>query len=546
MKKLNEIDFGYNDAANYKNNRRYKNMFSSTFVKDEKLERLMRDDTYFLIGDKGTGKTAYAVFLENNVYRNTQSLVINFESTDYKVFINLNKMGFLQLSDFTRVWKIIILLIMSESINLNEIKAFGPKRSSQFEELKQKINHYYANAFIPEITNTFKYIFDNAYTNDAGIGFNQLGLTGELKAGVKEKITNEQNIHKFQNNLAEMERQFCNAFKRLKIKMNKFLFIDSIDVKLDNLSHEEYQACIRGLANAIWNLNIEVFRGMPESDGFLKVILSIRTDMFTKLNLHNQANKIRDNAIILDWRTKYQNYKTSPLFKLCNNLLAYENDKDDLPEDTTYWDYYFPWFTESTNISKRDRDDSFINCLRLSLSRPRDLISIMKAIQHENKKSCCEIVSTFEDFKSPDTQEEISDYYIDEAKDWCLHKFSDSEFNTLIFFFQFLDGKSKFKYDEYEIAFDTYIKQISDKKMEIFEELLDKDTFLQLLYDLNMICYYDKDRKGNDLFRFCYREREFYNMSPKVKVHSIYGVHYALLKALNLGYTAMLDVDDEY
>lgn len=333
-----------------------------------------------------------------------------------------------------------------------------------------------------------------------------------------------------------MERRFQTAFSRLKINKNKFIFIDSIDIRLEDFSAEEYLSCIQGLASAIWSVNADIFRAMPESKGFLKVILSIRTDMFTSLNLHNQANKVRDNSVLLDWRTTYKSYRTSALFQLCNNLLSYQNpiDTGEIP-----WDYYFPWFTDSTNIEKREKDDSFINCLRFSLSRPRDLISIMKAIQHQHKKHTSESVSTLGDFKADDTENEISNYYIDEAKDWCLHRFSDSEFNTLTFFFQFLNGKSKFNYQQYKTAFDEYTRQVGNRKMEIFEELLDADAFLQLLYDLNMICYYDKDRFGNDLFRFCYREREIYNLSPQVKTNSVYGVHNALLRALNLGWTPM-------
>lgn len=333
-----------------------------------------------------------------------------------------------------------------------------------------------------------------------------------------------------------MERAFHSAFSRLKIKKSKFIIIDSIDVRLAGFSEEEYLACIQGLAQAIWSVNADIFRTMPESNGFLKAVLSIRTDMFASLNLHNQANKVRDNSVLLDWRTTYKSYRTSALFKLCNNLLSYQNE---FSSEKTPWDYYFPWVTESTNPEKRDSDDSFINCLRFSLSRPRDLISIMKAIQTQHKKQINGNVSTLDDFKSDDTQNEISNYYIDEAKDWCLHKFSDSEFNTLTFFFHFLDGKSKFNYQQYIIAFDKYVKQVANRKMEFFEELHDADSFLQLLYDLNMICYYDKDRLGNDLFRFCYREREIYNLSPQVKTNAVYGVHNALLKALNLGWMPM-------
>lgn len=541
MKAFAEIDLGYGDAANYKNNRKYKELFSKVFVKDEKLDRLMREDTYYLIGDKGTGKTAYSVFLENSEYQNTQSKVINLEATDYKIFLNLRKLGFLQLSDFSRIWKIILLLMTAESIQKENISSFGPKRSALFEKLKSRIDAYYENAYIPEIAGTIKYIFDEACSMQAGLSFSTIGLGSNLQSTLSDKLVTECTIQKFQNNLADMERQFCDAFSRLKINKNKFIFIDSIDIKLDEFSEPEYQACIQGLANAIWSVNTDVFRAMPDSGGFLKVVLSIRTDMFSKLNLHNQANKIRDNSVLLDWRTTYQSYTTSPLYQLCNNLLTYNNPIED---GQTAWDYYFPWFTDSTNIEKRDNDSSFINCLRLSLSRPRDMISIMKAIQRQNKKANSGTISTIQDFKNDDTENEISNYYIDEAKDWCLHKFSDQEFITLIFFFQFLDGKSRFDYKEYKCAFEAYQKQVGNRKMGIFEELLDADAFLQLLYDLNMICYYDKDNRGRDLFRFCYREREVYNLSPKVKTDSIYGVHYALLKALNLGWTPMPSESD--
>lgn len=405
MKSFAEIDFGYGDAANYKNNRRYKELFSRVFVKDEKLDRLMREDTYYLIGDKGTGKTAYSVFLENNEYQNTQSKVIDLASTDYKIFMNLRKLGFLQLSDFSRIWKIILLVMISESIHKNDIAAFGPKRSDRFEELRNRIDNYYQNAYVPEIANTIKYIFDEACSTQAGINFNALGIGGDLQAGLSEKLVTEVSIQKFQNNLIDMERKFQNAFSRLKINKNKFLFIDSIDVRLEDFSEEEYQSCIQGLASAIWSVNTDVFRAMPDSNGFLKVVLSIRTDMFTSLNLHNQANKVRDNSVLLDWRTTYKSYRTSALFQLCNNLLSYQNEIDtgEIP-----WDYYFPWFTDSTNIERREKDDSFINCLRFSLSRPRDLISIMKAIQHRHKKHTSGNVSTLEDFKSEETENEIS------------------------------------------------------------------------------------------------------------------------------------------
>lgn len=485
-----------------------------------------------MIGDKGTGKTAYAVFLTNNDYKNTNSNVVNIESTDYRIFINLKRSGFISLSDYTRVWKIILFVLISEMIEKKDIQFIGPKRSARFELLRDSIDEYYDNAFIPEIATSVNYVIDKASDKIIGGNFKKTVVSGDGKLSFSESEKTEEIIKEFQNNLLLLERQFTEAFNRLKINKNKFLFIDSIDIKLGDITDEEYRACLQGLAQAIWSINTGVFRSMPQGNGFIKVVLSIRTDMFPELNLHNQANKIRDNSVVLDWRTTYDNYRHSPLFKLCNNILAFENSGLELD---AYWDYYFPWFTDTTNPQKRDRDDSFINCLKLSLSRPRDLISIMKAIQARNQRG--DSVSNVDWFQDHLTQNEISQYYIDEARDWCLHRFSDDAFKTLLYFFQFLGGKSRFTYEEYICVFQEYSTQISNRDLEIFEEVLDADSFLQLLYDLNMICYYEVGTNGEELFRFCYREREIYNLEPKIKLNSKYRVHYALLKALNLGRT---------
>jgi hypothetical protein len=97
MKKFTEIDLGYNDAANYRNAPRKRDMFNSVFVQDDYLRDLLREDTFFLIGDKGTGKTAYATYLENNTTKNTVSKIIDIGQTDYREFMKLHQKGYLQM-----------------------------------------------------------------------------------------------------------------------------------------------------------------------------------------------------------------------------------------------------------------------------------------------------------------------------------------------------------------------------------------------------------------------------------------------------------------
>ena len=65
MKGILDLNLGFTDAENYQR-RENKDLFNSIFVKNDFLDELMNSSTFFLIGEKGTGKTAYAVFLSNN------------------------------------------------------------------------------------------------------------------------------------------------------------------------------------------------------------------------------------------------------------------------------------------------------------------------------------------------------------------------------------------------------------------------------------------------------------------------------------------------
>lgn len=105
MKKISDLNFGYGDAENYlkPNN---KDLFNKIFVKNEYLERLMSSDISFLIGEKGTGKTAYAVFLSNNNYQDTKARLNYIRETEYQKFVSLKQNKHLNLSDYCAIWKV--------------------------------------------------------------------------------------------------------------------------------------------------------------------------------------------------------------------------------------------------------------------------------------------------------------------------------------------------------------------------------------------------------------------------------------------------------
>ena len=57
MKKVGELNLGFSDAQNY-TQRGNKQMLAEVFVKNSYLTKLLQPNIYYLIGEKGTGKTA--------------------------------------------------------------------------------------------------------------------------------------------------------------------------------------------------------------------------------------------------------------------------------------------------------------------------------------------------------------------------------------------------------------------------------------------------------------------------------------------------------
>ena len=112
LKKISELNLGFSDAQNYLQ-RGNKKMFSSVFVKNSYLEDLLQPHIYFLLGEKGTGKTAYATFLSNSEYKNNKSILKYINGTDYEKFYELKKSKRIDISGYVDIWKTIILLLIS-------------------------------------------------------------------------------------------------------------------------------------------------------------------------------------------------------------------------------------------------------------------------------------------------------------------------------------------------------------------------------------------------------------------------------------------------
>lgn len=536
-KPFKEIDFGFSDAENY--NTEKKEMFKRVFV-DNQLVRLIDRHTFYLIGEKGTGKTAYAVFFEANDYKNTKSVRLNLDNSDIISFINMKQAGHLPLSDYKAIWEVVLLIKVIKCIEEKDLDGTGSLRRQQYDAMVAVLEKYNLTAFTPELVSTLEIIQKKA--ND--IASEITASVAALKGTAKKNTTSEKEEHEeakvIQGSIYKLKQSIVDVIKKIRLKKNYFLFIDRVDVfDVTSISFDEYKPWIKALAETVYNLNINVLGQIKGSEGFVKIILLIRPDIFDKLNMHNQGNRIRDNSVILDWQTSYKEYRHSYLFKLADNLLRDANREIDSIEKKPlgfYWDLYFGWKSTSTNPATRSYDDAFISFLRLSLCRPRDIIEFLNSIKKQAiLVDSQQIGTTFECFHSYSCQKYISDYFLQEARDWCLYKYPNGEFDTIKFFFGFMNTGKAVTYDQYLTYYSAYFKSCKSRNnIKIFPEMETPEDFLQLLYDLNMICYIETNDSGEKFQTYCYRMRSISDLSPQIPPNKEYRIHRALLKSLNI------------
>ncbi|MFA5060108.1 MAG: funZ protein [Candidatus Omnitrophota bacterium] len=526
MKKITELKLGFSDAENYKR-KENKELFNAIFVKNVFLEQLMSPSSFFLIGEKGTGKTAYAVYLSNSVYQGNKSELKYIRETDYQKFVNLKQKHHLLLSDYESIWKVIILLLLAKSINVEELEGNPFSKNKKFKIILEAIDEYYNHAFSPEILAALNLIENSKIAAEL--------VSKHLKAGGEQTAQTSFQESRFQVNLLYLQREFERALSDIKTKTHHILFIDGIDIRPGSIPYDEYLECIKGLGNAIWNLNNDFFSQLKYSNGRFRAVLLIRPDIFNSIGLQNSTNKILDNSVFLDWKTTYPDYRHSQIFGLIDRLLNAQQGKKF--EHGEAWDFYFPWKSPTTSPS-RGHDPSFYKLLRLSYSRPRDLVTILKILQQVaiEDKTQENTFFSLENFDSDKFQNRYSEYLMGGIKDQLSFYYTDKDYEFFLKFFNHFEGKGRFDYNEYLSAYKKFTEDILNYHTGIPEFVDNPDKFLQFLYDTNILCYIENSRSSNPSFSWCYRDRSPANISPKVKSNVRYEIHYGLLKSLNLGF----------
>lgn len=535
MKTIGELNFGYKDAVNYRATSA-QHLLELFFVEDEQVAEVCKPHISFLVGDKGTGKTACAAFLSGKPGREHYDIsgnMIVMQDTDYRRFFDIKQEKQLPDSAYCDLWRVVLLVLLVKRI---EETSGIDRLPIKTKAVMQAIDAFFYGAFRPEIQTALEYA---SAAPDSARGLARL------------LIPNQEDRPQF----SEARNAACLMFVQKKIveaileaapERMDILFVDGIDVRPPGMEYSEYIKCVKGLVNAVWSINNEEFRTRTETCP--KIVLLIRPDILDNVGMQNLNNKMRDNAVMLDWQTNYYSYRVSKLFRLAEKMLSSQQLSTSATKEGEFcWDRYFPYKVWN-NREQSKIDSSFIPFLRNSFYRPRDIITYLDVMRDRKVElgHAKDSMFTEKDFEDSKVRRKYSEYLLGEIKDSLSFYYASHDYELFLKFFEYLAPKinhetGKFDYQEFLNAYSSLIGHLQKNSMDTPVIFATADKFLQFLYELNIICYLDpvrptgesQQRQQRDTMHWCFRERSYANIRPKVRTHQIYKMHYGIARALN-------------
>lgn len=489
-----DVELPYDEAENYFQSSN-KQKLNSFFYKGAVFEKLKEETTYFLIGEKGSGKTAYSAYFCNNIVQNTISKRYCITVDDYNKLIEMKKDKKLEYTHFTTLWKATLLVKLFASIDKKEVAFFGSKSYERIQNILEEYN------FTKITMDSFSPLsmMDNAKFNKE-IGGKLTGEHYELNGKKQDLIefgtTYESSV--YYDNWVKFINNISIELQKFKLKNSHYLFVDGIDVRPPEIDYNSYKECVFPLVRAVYELNSELFARIKDrKKGRLQVILLTRLDIFLEAGLGNPGSKIQDNSAFIEWNiTNENNYTTSNIFKVVNSILSQR-------DSNISWKDFFNY-----NIfrGKHDNYPSFVYFMRLTTGKPRDYIKALKIIQ-----DCCRSQNK----ENPDAriiecdyfQRSYSTYFVDSVRTALSFYYNNEEIDILFNFLKTIK-KNKIKITEFRQKNEQYKnhKRLSDT-------FGDSNSILELLFCYNMIGI----SESNGVYRWKHKETTIANYNFRLQ-----------------------------
>lgn len=516
-----DVEIPFDEAENYfKPNNKEK--LNKLFYKDSNYKKLLLDTTYYLIGEKGSGKTTYCAYFCNNTINNTRSKRYLLTVDDYNKILKMKKEGKLNYTHYITLWKAIILAKLLSSIEQNEIALF---HSSAYDHIMDFLNKYNFSKITMESFSPVSFMDNERFTYGINGGWNDDNSKIEVLTSHEDSNQATSEKYVYEDHWLYFVNTIVSQIQKLRLRNNHYLFIDGLDTRPTDIDYIEYKECIYPLVRAVYDLNNDILSRIKDrKKGRLQIILLTRLDIFLEAGLSNAGSKISDNSAFLNWSVSNQNnYRASSIFELVNSMIcagsAQENGKD--------WNDYFNFKIKRGNMEF----ESFNYFLRLTTSKPRDFVKLLKITKEQCERNNV-LNPTAEIIQADFFQRSYSTYFVDSLRSALRFYYNEQDIKLLFEFIKSIRSRS-FIYEEYKNKWHSFRKK--EKLQQKFEN---GNKILELMFDFNMIAMKEYAYQGR-YYRWKYRETTIANYDCNLDANQIenntkFIFHWALEKEFGL------------
>jgi hypothetical protein len=348
-----DIDFGPTDA---KGDPR----LADYFLKTAAYHAVKDGRASFVIGRKGTGKTAIVEIIQQNStnFHDQFSIVLSFKNAPTVHLYDSRDPGFHAPNQFVSIWKFLIalegakLLLKDQSINSDD--------KSQLEDF---LRSNFGNLDVASL-DAVQTLKEKSWK--VGLSMPVKGLpSGEIGRSTRDLSTTEIHFGRAATTLLE-------KLKSIHSDHSYYIFFDELDE--DYSLGKQYFDLLISLFKAVYQVRQEFSMALR-----LHPVILLREDIFVRLDDHD-LNKMDDYLVRLRWTSDPHRQTQFSLRRLINERIRANLG---LKHFTDLWGS----FVDEENWGGKPAKTAWAFLANRTMDRPRDIIKSIKSCQPFEKEA---------------------------------------------------------------------------------------------------------------------------------------------------------------
>ena len=476
---LLQTDFGNPDGLYDKNLENY-------FLDQDYWKKIIEENKYFVIGRKGTGKSAIYNWIYNRQFEKAILISnLSFRSFPFEKLLKLSDDDFSRPNQYQSIWKYIILSEFAKQIVLDQ--HYQPELD-EYKELVEFVNLKFGK----NLNDLHSTITTHTQKTETGLQYKGLGpkFGSEKTLNIDDGLDNISEINMrleflILQNLHNSQRTYLIQFDQLD---------DNYTLYIDN--RKFFEALI-SLFKVIYALNSTIDSYSSKA----KIIGYLRSDIFYQFSSHDpDSAKFDYHTYHINWAiTNKADWANPPLLQLINARI--ENSVEELDGKSSFF-YIF-----NRNFIKLYENGKLIEPFRYiihrTFHRPRDLVQFCIKVKEQ-----AEVMNKldYETFKA--AEKEYSSWLIDELKNEISPVIPATD--TLFTFLRTL-GTKPFTSEQFKKNF------IGNRNKNINKS---PQALLRYLYELGIIQNINFSKSRVEFYSIIRNEKSSYEPKMKAELHS--------------------------